>query len=121
MPSVEFVSSHDVRAARHLLRENLTGREPLFSTPADRHVFGDVQDPEFELIAVGPASEGGAGPIRWRTPSKSRTLRGSITPSDAGAARLTATFVGPSLPSSRRRRTEAWLLEWLRRVLEARA
>lgn len=121
MPSVEFSSGHAVAAARQILRENLVAREPLLSTLPERHVIGVVQDPDFELTAVGPGSEGGIGPLRWRTPSKSRTLRGMITHGDGGTAHVAASFAGPALRSPGRRRTETWLLEWLHDVLDARA
>ncbi len=119
VPSVEFNSHHSVRTARQIVREHLSDREPLLSTPEQRYVLGFVRDPDFELIAFGPASEGAAGPMRWRTPSKSRTLQGSIMEAGGGTARVVATFRGASVAQSRgRRRTEAWLTEWLRDLLD---
>lgn len=119
MPSVELDSAHPVQAARQILRDGLVSREPLLTTPAERHILGLVQDPDFELIAVGPASEGGAGPLRWRTPSKSRTLRGTITEGRHGTTHVVASFMGPSVRTrGRRRRTEAWLVEWLHERLD---
>jgi hypothetical protein len=61
VPSVEFSCEHSAQEARQILRSRLVGREPLLRTRAERHVVGFVQDPSFELVAVGPASEGSVG------------------------------------------------------------
>ena len=119
MPSLEIDSGHPARGARQIVRENLASREPILSTPTDRYVLGFVRDPAFELIAVGPASEGGMGPLRWRSPSRSRPLRGTIGEGDQGTAHLVATFAGTTLFRTRAsRRTEAWLLGWVRELLD---
>lgn len=119
---MEFESVQSVRAAQHLLRDNILGREPILSPVTERHVVGFVQTPEFELTAFGPASEGAAGPVRWRWPSRSRTLRGRIVEGDRGQTYVVATFRGrPWVRSRASRTTEAWLLDWLRAMLDERA
>jgi hypothetical protein len=119
---VEFDSSHSVAAARQLLRERIDERQPVLGTIAERHAVGVVADPDFELTAFGPGSEGAAGPARWRAPSRSRALRGAIRERGDGKAHVVATFGGPPrIRLKRTRRTEAWLLDWLRELLGARA